>query len=77
MCFELYVNDDDDDDICLTAQLAEERDTVLTLADKEVLAEDAEDVLVNVNIVDDERYKKVSNSYHTPWDLITRKILTA
>ncbi|KAI8422150.1 hypothetical protein MSG28_006061 [Choristoneura fumiferana] len=40
------------------AQLAEERDTVLTLADKDVLADDAEDVLVNVNIVDDERYKK-------------------
>ncbi|XP_063395589.1 U4/U6.U5 tri-snRNP-associated protein 1 [Cydia fagiglandana] len=38
--------------------LADERDTVLTLADKDVLAEDAEDVLVNVNIVDDERYKK-------------------
>lgn len=38
--------------------LGEEREIVLTLADKEVLAEDAEDVLVNVNIVDDERYKK-------------------
>ncbi|XP_041987763.1 U4/U6.U5 tri-snRNP-associated protein 1 isoform X2 [Aricia agestis] len=41
----------------LTA-LPDERETVLTLADKEVLADDAEDVLVNVNIVDDERYKK-------------------
>ncbi|XP_050669681.1 U4/U6.U5 tri-snRNP-associated protein 1 [Leptidea sinapis] len=38
--------------------LPEERDTILTLADKDVLAEDNEDVLVNVNIVDDERYKK-------------------
>ncbi|XP_059049585.1 U4/U6.U5 tri-snRNP-associated protein 1 [Achroia grisella] len=38
--------------------LGDEREIVLTLADKEVLAEDAEDVLVNVNIVDDERYKK-------------------
>ncbi|CAG9578084.1 unnamed protein product [Danaus chrysippus] len=38
--------------------LPEERETVLTLADKEVLAEDDEDVLVNVNIVDDEKYKK-------------------
>lgn len=38
--------------------LDEESEVVLTLADKEVLAEDAEDVLVNVNIVDDEKYKK-------------------
>ncbi|OWR49232.1 U4/U6.U5 tri-snRNP-associated protein 1 [Danaus plexippus] len=38
--------------------LPEERETVLTLADKEVLADDDEDVLVNVNIVDDEKYKK-------------------
>ncbi|CAG9113682.1 unnamed protein product [Plutella xylostella] len=38
--------------------LGEENEVVLTLADKEVLAEDAEDVLVNVNIVDDEKYKK-------------------
>ncbi|CAH0581080.1 unnamed protein product [Chrysodeixis includens] len=38
--------------------IADERDVVLTLADKEVLAEDKEDVLVNVNIVDDERTKK-------------------
>ncbi|KPJ00216.1 U4/U6.U5 tri-snRNP-associated protein 1 [Papilio xuthus] len=38
--------------------LGEEREVVLTLADAPVLAEDAEDVLVNVNMVDDERYKK-------------------
>lgn len=36
---------------------------VLTLADKEVLAEDSEDVLVNVNIVDDERTKKVTRLF--------------
>lgn len=40
-------------------QIGEERETVLTLADKHVLADDAEDVLVNVNLLDDERYKKV------------------
>ncbi|CAH2107920.1 unnamed protein product [Euphydryas editha] len=40
------------------AALPEEHETVLTLADKDVLAEDSEDVLVNVNIVDDEKYKK-------------------
>ncbi|XP_045485427.1 U4/U6.U5 tri-snRNP-associated protein 1 [Pieris rapae] len=39
-------------------QLPEERETILTLADKDVLAEDNEDVLVNVNVLDDERYKK-------------------
>lgn len=38
--------------------LGDEREIVLTLADKDVLAEDKEDVLVNVNIVDDERTKK-------------------
>ncbi|CAG4966961.1 unnamed protein product [Colias eurytheme] len=38
--------------------LPEERETILTLADKDVLAEDSEDVLVNVNMVDEERYKK-------------------
>ncbi|XP_049868009.1 U4/U6.U5 tri-snRNP-associated protein 1 isoform X2 [Pectinophora gossypiella] len=38
--------------------IADERETILTLADKPVLAEDDEDVLVNVNIVDDEKYKK-------------------
>ncbi|KAF9411698.1 hypothetical protein HW555_009564 [Spodoptera exigua] len=38
--------------------ISEEREVVLTLADKEVLAEDSEDVLVNVNIVDEERTKK-------------------
>ncbi|XP_060803820.1 U4/U6.U5 tri-snRNP-associated protein 1 [Amyelois transitella] len=38
--------------------LGDEREVVLTLADKDVLAEDSEDVLVNVNIVDDEKYKK-------------------
>lgn len=40
-------------------KLSEERETILTLADKDVLAEDDEDVLVNVNMVDDEKYKKV------------------
>ncbi|CAK1549286.1 unnamed protein product [Leptosia nina] len=39
-------------------QLPDERETILTLADKDVLAEDKEDVLVNVNMVDEERYKK-------------------
>ncbi|KAI5633167.1 SART-1 family domain-containing protein [Phthorimaea operculella] len=38
--------------------IGDERETILTLADKDVLADDAEDVLVNVNMVDDERYKK-------------------
>lgn len=38
--------------------LEDERETILTLADKEILAEDPEDVLINVNIVDNERYKK-------------------
>ncbi|KAL0830975.1 hypothetical protein ABMA28_001863 [Loxostege sticticalis] len=38
--------------------LGDEREVVLTLADAPVLADDAEDVLVNVNIVDDEKYKK-------------------
>ncbi|KAG6461156.1 U4/U6.U5 tri-snRNP-associated protein 1 isoform X2 [Manduca sexta] len=38
--------------------LVDERETILTLADKDVLAEDAEDVLVNVNIVDNEKYNK-------------------
>ncbi len=36
----------------------EGRNVVLTLKDKGVLDED-EDTLVNVNMVDDERYKKV------------------
>lgn len=40
----------------------EERTTILTLKDKGVLDED-EDVLVNVNMLDDERYKKVSYKY--------------
>lgn len=43
-------------------QLGEERDVVLTLADKGVLAEDAEDVLVNVNMVDNEKYLKVTTN---------------
>ena len=38
---------------------AEERDVVLTLKDKAVLDEDDEDVLVNVNMIDDEKYRKV------------------
>lgn len=37
----------------------EGKTVILTLKDHEVLAED-EDELVNVNMVDDERYKKVS-----------------
>lgn len=36
---------------------------MLTLADKDVLADDKEDVLVNVNIVDEERTKKVMLKY--------------
>lgn len=39
---------------------AEERDVILTLKDKGVLAED-DDVLVNVNMLDNEQYKKVGN----------------
>lgn len=39
-----------------------EKDIVLTLKDKGVLDEEDDDVLVNVNMVDDERYKKVSYS---------------
>lgn len=39
---------------------AEERDVILTLKDKGVLDEDGDDVLVNVNMLDDERYKKVN-----------------
>lgn len=46
-------------------QIEDERDVVLTLADKDVLADDKEDVLVNVNIVDDERAKKVTFQYTT------------
>lgn len=42
---------------------------MLTLADKHVLADDAEDVLVNVNLLDDERYKKVT-SLHFTFDAI-------
>lgn len=37
---------------------AEERDVILTLKDKGVLDEDSEDVLVNVNMIDNEKYKK-------------------
>lgn len=44
---------------------AEERDVILTLKDKGILDED-DDVLVNVNMVDDERYKKVSGSFIPP-----------
>lgn len=39
---------------------AEERDVVLTLKDKGVLEDDGEDVLVNVNMLENEKYKKVS-----------------
>ncbi|CAH0750020.1 unnamed protein product [Diatraea saccharalis] len=39
-------------------QVAEEREVVLTLADQHVLADQPEDVLVNVNMLDDERYRK-------------------
>lgn len=38
---------------------ADERDIILTLKDKGVLDEEDDDVLVNVNMVDDERYRKV------------------
>lgn len=42
---------------------AEEKTVILTLKDKDVLDEDVDDVLVNVNMLDDERYKKnVENS---------------
>ncbi|XP_019874493.2 U4/U6.U5 tri-snRNP-associated protein 1 [Aethina tumida] len=42
---------------------AEEKTVILTLKDKGVLDEDGDDVLVNVNMLDDERYKKnVENS---------------
>lgn len=41
---------------------ADEKDVILTLKDKGVLDED-DDVLVNVNMLDDERYKKVSKIY--------------
>lgn len=40
----------------------EDRDVILTLEDREILAE-GDDVLVNVNIKDDERYKKVFSCY--------------
>lgn len=39
----------------------DERDVILTLKDKGVLDEDGSDILVNVNMLDDERYKKVRN----------------
>lgn len=42
----------------LQDSFAEERAVVLTLKDKGVLDEE-EDTLVNVNMLDDERYKKV------------------
>lgn len=38
--------------------ISEDRELVLTLADKNVLDEDVEDVLVNVNIIDNEKYRK-------------------
>jgi U4/U6.U5 tri-snRNP-associated protein 1 len=37
---------------------ADERDVVLTLKDKGVVDEDPDDVLINVNMVDDEKYRK-------------------
>jgi U4/U6.U5 tri-snRNP-associated protein 1 len=37
---------------------ADERDVVLTLKDKGVLDENPDDVLINVNMVDDEKYRK-------------------
>lgn len=51
-----------DSNVIFHLQLGEERDVVLTLADKGVLAEDAEDVLVNVNMVDNEKYLKVTTN---------------
>lgn len=48
--------------LILQDSLKEERDVILTLKDKPVLDEE-QDTLINVNIVDDERYKKVSNKY--------------
>lgn len=41
---------------------AEERDVILTLKDKGILDEDDDDVLINVNMIDDERYKKVNRN---------------
>lgn len=40
------------------SNFAEEQTMILTLKDTEIL-KDGEDVLVNVNMLDDERYKKV------------------
>jgi len=37
----------------------EGRNVILTLKDKDVLNEEEDDVLINVNLVDDEKYKKV------------------
>lgn len=37
----------------------EGRNVILTLKDQDVLAEDASDTLVNVNMMDDEIHKKV------------------
>lgn len=48
--------------LILQDSFKEERDVILTLKDKPVLDEE-QDTLINVNIVDDERYKKVSNKY--------------
>lgn len=38
---------------------SEGKSVILTLKDQDVLAEDGSDVLVNVNMIDDERYEKV------------------
>lgn len=41
----------------------EGRNVILTLKDQDVLAEDASDTLVNVNMMDDEIHKKVRRNY--------------
>lgn len=47
----------------------EGKDVVLTLKDKDVLDEENTDVLVNVNLIDDERYKKnVENKKQKPYN---------
>lgn len=42
------------------ASFVEERDIILTLKDKGVLDQDGDDILINVNMLDNERYKKVN-----------------
>uniref|UniRef100_A0A336LPB3 CSON000132 protein n=1 Tax=Culicoides sonorensis TaxID=179676 RepID=A0A336LPB3_CULSO len=49
------------------SSFTEGKDIILTLKDKDVLNEDEDDTLVNVNFMDDERYKKsVENKKQNP-----------